>query len=1217
MKLMFSQFFASLISGIVFLGVLGGGFGVFEVAADECCTEAGYADECWWESAEDDGVTCVTNSDCDITCDKTVTDPSNSNVGLCACTSDADCVSGVCDVDNRCGPSWCNGYLICSCFGGCINAELGTYVNPEAMCTDTTSGYPGTCCEGTFPDGVGGVGYCSDDPTCNSGCTSDADCNDGNPCTQDECIAAACVNTNLDGNINDLDGFGNPIGAACPYDATIYDIECALPACDNGACSVDTTFNEGGPCDADSNECTYGVCASGVCNQHALTDVSTPSFNDVGFEDCCNDDPDPAGVIDDGTDYLASYNDGSDCKFFYCDVTLHDVEFDMGEGSECASLPWASDTDPCSSSACGGGTEAGDCVLTTDVYLDAPCWDTAAMAASTYPSPPDPCVLAYCDGSGTCIPDQFLDGDCTPPSALCELWTCQYNNTTYTTTLFCEQQVSAVSPDPDLERCYDPMTAAQEMGVIGYTEQTVLDSNECAVDDYDADITGIFSACDGYLAGTNNADYVYNFDVSVNPTLYQLEHVAANLNRDGSTGWDPYLHARENCENVTTDTGEQISCNNNQFWNNTYYPDYGGYYSGAPAEFWSASVTVGPWPLRDRTDYNDTFGVDDGIVTEGDWSAQLIVDTWNYSNPMPGGDFELNVIKETHYNNDCKNSAAYLAAPILDNFTSWKERWRGTTNHANYVNRNGTGDDTDCGTGTQDANNPTSAYYRVVMEKLIQADWNMDQSGVSGLQWESVDWGSLYKVSIDPALDPAHLDAALTLWNGSAGKKPCNIKSNMAHKCGGISGGLQGLVVMDGTGSPRKWLEVSNHVTDAKGDYELQTTRVPREFFGFKEVFAGTSTGCAGSTSPGFGASADWALGGTRLDFIPTNDRLNGYMVKVETSPALDNGWLVDPSGSGVAEVCRGVGCITPGSGQVRDFPPNFNFPFSGQILTHYRIDAGGRIDFGNVGMASGVWDFSPNSQKSNSNTGYNPYIAPMWGKIIPCMCSNTKQYELWGFIPVGDKFWKKDTCRSNAGEDTDARVFAQEAQWDGSTVVVVTWDAFDGYIRPTESSSGVCPLDYSSASDRSQLLQFQVVIRSDGRFSFFYKSAEAVVQDVLDYNAWQIGVAGTWHSDPDARPSPPPSVAPHQCDDGVGSSPNMFYTPDNWCATNLGAPLPAGSAEYQCDNDVFERCSFGVCIDLYDPAYWCIHNVGNYDGSTGAHTGLHDGVPGTWQTGE
>ncbi len=68
---------------------------------------------------------------------------------------------------------------------------------------------------------------------------------------------------------------------------------------------------------------------------------------------------------------------------------------------------------------------------------------------------------------------------------------------------------------------------------------------------------------------------------------------------------------------------------------------------------------------------------------------------------MPGGDFELNVIKETHYNNDCKNSAAYLAAPILDNFTSWKERWRGTTNHANYVNRNGTGDDTDCGTGTQ------------------------------------------------------------------------------------------------------------------------------------------------------------------------------------------------------------------------------------------------------------------------------------------------------------------------------------------------------------------------------------------------------------------------------------------------------------------------------------------------------------------------------------
>ncbi len=1188
MKSMFSQFFASLISGIVFLGVLGGGFGVFEVAADECCTEAGYADECWWESAEDDGVTCTTSSGCDLTCDKTVTDPSNSNVGLCACTSDADCVSGVCNLtDNRCGPSWCNGYLICSCFGGCINAELGTYASPEAMCSDTTSGYPGTCCEGTFPDGIGGVGYCSDDPTCNGGCTADADCNDGNPCTQDECIANGCVNTNLDGNINDTDVFGNPIGAACPFDTSIYDIECALPACDNGACSVDTGFNNGGSCDADGNECTYGICGidTGVCNQYALTDVSTPSFNDVGFVDCCNDDPDPSIVIDDFTDYPLSYNDGGDCKTYYCDATLHDAEFNAVENSECASHPWASDTDPCSSWACGGGAEAGTCVYTTDVYLDDPCWDPAAMAVanSTYPTPPDPCVPAYCDGFGGCIPDHVAGWDCTPASVSCELWTCQNSNATYPTTLFCTW-LSSASPSPDLEICHDPMMAAQELGIIGPGMVTRSDTNECADDDYGAVTTGRFIACAGYVGSPNGADYVYDFEVSVNTSQYTLQHVAADLSRVG-TDWDPYLYVRENCENGTATSGDQMTCNNDRNWTGT---NYSGTFAGTDGT--TASVTAGPWPLRDLTDYNDSFGADDGIETENDWHAQLIVDTWSNASAIPpetaGGDFVLGAIKETHYNSDCRSSASYIAAPIMNNFTSWKERWLGST--TGYPG-NPTSDDTSCTSSTA-----ASAYFRVEVENITQPDWDE-----GSLQWESVDWESKYKVSVDPALDSSHLNVALTMWNGSVGETDCGFTSGTTHSCGGVSGELQEHIIADGTSDFYKWLEVSNQQAGQTGDYELQMIKVPREFFGFQEAFVGANSGCNSSGSPD-----TWYLGGMQLDFVPTNSRLNGYMVKEDNSPSLTAaGWLVNPSN----QVCRGIQCTTgTGAGQIRSFP--FDFPFSGRFFDRYRVDASGRIDIGSGNptdpyyLNNFVYEDVGNSERSNSNSKFlrdsrfNPMLAPMWGKIIPCMCSETRE-EGGGWFADPYILWD-DACYGSDG-DTDARIYVDNAQWDGSTVTVITWDGFDGYQEPNEAictntdfwgdcTNWACDYHYSSTADRANFLQFQVIIRQDGRFTFFYKSTNGVTQPILSYNGWSVGVSGTWHSN-------------QRCDDGFGTSPDPTYTPDDWCDVVLGEV--AGMSGTYCDNET--EIVNGVTI--YDAGYWCVNKINN----------LHSGLSGSWQTGE
>ena len=105
-------------------------------AVEECCTSVGKMDECWWEDAIRDGITCTIDSDCPYAvtgaCVKDTV--AGSNLGVCRCRPGVltDCYDpdngkeGVCadNPDNPvvgpiCGPSYCNGYLKCSCFGGC------------------------------------------------------------------------------------------------------------------------------------------------------------------------------------------------------------------------------------------------------------------------------------------------------------------------------------------------------------------------------------------------------------------------------------------------------------------------------------------------------------------------------------------------------------------------------------------------------------------------------------------------------------------------------------------------------------------------------------------------------------------------------------------------------------------------------------------------------------------------------------------------------------------------------------------------------------------------------------------------------------------------------------------------------------------------------------------------------------------------------------------
>ncbi len=308
---------------------------VFNDAAGEveCCESPGQIDQCFSEDVVADGgrIACNANADCAAgqICD--VTYSGTGFKGRCTCNSNSDCRDddgggfGVChQTHGICGPSFCSGYYICSCWGGC---NWWSASGPNAKPQDQADALGINCCEEDYPyDGTYGSlsnqecdslvveGYCNDD----------LDCDDGNPCTSDTCLGAAgfkvCFNTVNVGQSCEADGLG------CTLDECQPDGSCGF---EDEACTPDTYVNESGavalntcttdcvedPFDADGNgdlfvchvplavpsdsdvkpsdpACDYWTCsaAAPVIPVHVVTDCS-------GMLDECNEracDPDGA-----------------------------------------------------------------------------------------------------------------------------------------------------------------------------------------------------------------------------------------------------------------------------------------------------------------------------------------------------------------------------------------------------------------------------------------------------------------------------------------------------------------------------------------------------------------------------------------------------------------------------------------------------------------------------------------------------------------------------------------------------------------------------------------------------------------------------------------------------------------------------------------------------------------------------------------------------------
>ncbi len=231
-------------------------------------------------------------------------------------------------------------------------------------------------------------------------CTSAAQCDDENPCTDDTCVQGKCVNTNNTAPCDD--------GQACSENDVCSDGVCSGTAvgCDDGnPCTNDSCDDSEGcvyipnsaPCD-DDNACTIGdVCSNGSCvGGDALT-------CDDGNE-CTDDSCDPAS----GCVYSPNSNecdDGQACSSNdHCSngVCVGDSSVDCD------------DNNPCTEDSCD---DSLGCVHSFNI---APCDDENACTEN------DACDQGSCHGTALNCDD---GNDCTTDS--CDVANgCQHENNT-------------------------------------------------------------------------------------------------------------------------------------------------------------------------------------------------------------------------------------------------------------------------------------------------------------------------------------------------------------------------------------------------------------------------------------------------------------------------------------------------------------------------------------------------------------------------------------------------------------------------------------------------------------------------------------------------------------------------------------------------------------------------------------------------------------------
>ncbi len=266
-----------------------------------------------------------------------------------------------------------------------------------------------------------------------TGCSADAQCDDGNGCTADACVGGVCQNTI------------QPADTVCRASMGPCDLE---EVCDglSAACPADALEPAGTVCTDDLNECTDDVCdGAGTCTHPNLaagtlcgagpTDCSaqdtcdgmgTCQANDLGAGSTCTDDlNDCTDDVCDGTgtcthpdlaDGTVCADDGNDCTDDVC-ATGVCTHSNLAAGTLCGAGP----TDCSAQDTCDG---LGTCQA-NDLATGTVCTDDL-----------NDCTDDVCDGLGACTHPSLVAGtlcgagptDCSNQDTCDGLGTCQAND---------------------------------------------------------------------------------------------------------------------------------------------------------------------------------------------------------------------------------------------------------------------------------------------------------------------------------------------------------------------------------------------------------------------------------------------------------------------------------------------------------------------------------------------------------------------------------------------------------------------------------------------------------------------------------------------------------------------------------------------------------------------------------------------------------------------
>ena len=482
---------------------------------EECCETTGHANECWEEDALADDVAgnifCKTDADCGGGICNTSPDVKDAlseysriqaagYEGLCQCSGDEDCQDasgdgGMCfffgddgtgTEVSVCGPSMCNGYYVCSCWGGCVWWDGNNAENTPADDAATVGLH---CCENraySDPRTDSGI-VLFGNATCKYECDEDEDClapSVHDPDMVDACVAVSC----------------NTVLNTCQY-TPLTGTECEL---DNDICSVDL--------------CT----ANGACiydGPRVLPDTfGASSENNTCTEDCVASADNttwsayvPLSLPQD----IATRPTSNVCMEWTC-VTDAGVTYPEEQAVVCADANPADCTEPV-------------CDLTG---TQGNCSSTVPVACSEVPST---CNTSVClDSLGACT--EVLDSAQEGETLLCTMFNNPFRSSLRPN---CESacQSRTHSGDSselegfcsDLYAVNDSCDTAIDLGSFTATGgETLLDakgSTYCATNVHQADNLTCREARTGARMGYDSPDVVYKFQYEPTDDGIQQEYV--------------------------------------------------------------------------------------------------------------------------------------------------------------------------------------------------------------------------------------------------------------------------------------------------------------------------------------------------------------------------------------------------------------------------------------------------------------------------------------------------------------------------------------------------------------------------------------------------------------------------------------------------------------------------------------------------------------------